>query len=414
MVYVFRRPSRRYYWRRHGFVQNQVATPVVVTATVSKSLLIGDEVHVGYGAGILDVLKFDVANELWTPVFGFLRSIANGIGLHQTETTLWDRVAVIAETLRIAQASTPGMAYSPAITDFLRLAEALGAGIPRIITEHFGITESAVRAAFGLIILQQLRIAPALTPAGRWHLALADALLLDDNLARFFGATVSSGLGITQTINKQFVANPAVSQVLGLHEALGRVLIFRLTVSQGIGLDDTEILRAIYHKTIAEGFEIAAGYVSPGGGFTTWAVNSRTSAVTEYQNWTFNSFAQMGVRYLAANSTGLYELNGDTDAGSGIIADIKSGMAQVGGSRFSSFKAAYLGLRGEGEFFFKLVSGTGVERTYRINAEYMRSTRVNFGKGLRARYFAFELISTGSDFSLDSIEFVPLIAQRRI
>ena len=44
----------------------------------------------------------------------------------------------------------------------------------------------------------------------------------------------------------------------------------------------------------------------------------------------------------------------------------------------------------------------------------MKTTKVNLGKGLRARYFAFELVSTGQDFDLDTLEFIPLVAQRRV
>jgi hypothetical protein len=36
------------------------------------------------------------------------------------------------------------------------------------------------------------------------------------------------------------------------------------------------------------------------------------------------------------------------------------------------------------------------------------------GKGLRSRYFAFELVSTGQDFDLDTLEFIPLVADRRV
>jgi hypothetical protein len=44
----------------------------------------------------------------------------------------------------------------------------------------------------------------------------------------------------------------------------------------------------------------------------------------------------------------------------------------------------------------------------------MKTARINIGKGIRARYFAFELISTGQDFDLDSLEFIPLVAKRRV
>jgi hypothetical protein len=44
----------------------------------------------------------------------------------------------------------------------------------------------------------------------------------------------------------------------------------------------------------------------------------------------------------------------------------------------------------------------------------MRSTKFHMGKGQRSRYFAFELISAGQDFDLDTLEFVPLVVQRRV
>jgi hypothetical protein len=136
--------------------------------------------------------------------------------------------------------------------------------------------------------------------------------------------------------------------------------------------------------------------------------------VTEYSNYQFNSFAAMGSKYLGANENGLYELNGDDDDGEDIIAQIKSGFAQWAGARFTLFKGIYLGVRGEGDFVLRLTTGDGSTYNYGVSTRNMRSTKVHLGKGLRARYFAFELISTGQDFDLESIEFVPLIADRRV
>jgi hypothetical protein len=143
-------------------------------------------------------------------------------------------------------------------------------------------------------------------------------------------------------------------------------------------------------------------------------MNTRTASVTEYGNYDFNSFARIDNTYLGASSSGLYELLGDDDAGTDIIAQIKSGFAQWGGARFSGFKAAYLGVRGEGDFVLRLTTGEGQTYNYSVSTRDMRSTKVHMGKGLRARYFAFELISTGQDFDLESIEFVPLVAERRV
>jgi transketolase len=45
---------------------------------------------------------------------------------------------------------------------------------------------------------------------------------------------------------------------------------------------------------------------------------------------------------------------------------------------------------------------------------YNENTKFEIGKGIRARYFSFELTSTGQEFDLDSIEFLPIVNQRRV
>jgi hypothetical protein len=206
----------------------------------------------------------------------------------------------------------------------------------------------------------------------------------------------------------------ALTESLGLTETLSPRMILRVSAEDELILDEDQLLNLIYNGTVAEGIEITAAYLSPGGGFTTWAMNTRTAAVTEYDNYQFNSFAAMGNRYLGANENGLYELNGEDDDGEDIIAHLKSGFAQWAGARFTLFKSIYLGVRGEGDFVLRLITGDGNSYDYAVTTRNMRSTKVHLGKGLRARYFAFELISEGQDFDLESVEFVPLIADRRV
>ena len=73
----------------------------------------------------------------------------------------------------------------------------------------------------------------------------------------------------------------------------------------------------------------------------------------------------------------------------------------------------YLGSVGLG--ILKLITGDDQTYVYGVTAQHMRTTRVNLGKGLRSRYFRFELINAdGKDFSMNAIEFIPLVMQRRI
>ena len=130
-----------------------------------------------------------------------------------------------------------------------------------------------------------------------------------------------------------------------------------------------------------------------------------------------NSFAQMGHHFLGASSTGLYQLDGPLDVGSAIVATVKSGSAQFSGSRYTAFDAVYLGCRvsdGANDWLLKLHTGDGQCYVYQFQPLNRRTTKIFVGKGLRARYFSWELVTAGENFDLDSIEFVPISSKRRV
>jgi hypothetical protein len=263
-------------------------------------------------------------------------------------------------------------------------------------------------------MLEQLGLSRVVSASTIRGLTLVERVQLHDVLARFFSGDLTDGLGLTQVLQTFRITPKQLSDAVTVGDELTPQLVLRLVVSDELNVSDEQLMRWVFSPTLAETVEFSVGYVAPDGTFTTWAVNTKTGGVTEYTNFSFNSFAQMGHKYIAASGDGLYELNGDTDDGTAIIAQIKSGFAQFGGSRFTSFKAAYLGLRATGDFVLKLETGDGKQYVYAAVAKNMQTSRVHMGKGLRARYFSFELISTGQDFDLDAVEFVPLVMQRRV
>jgi hypothetical protein len=253
-----------------------------------------------------------------------------------------------------------------------------------------------------------------LAPLTKYHRSLIETIDVADALARFLSGSLADGIGMTFTQVAVATKGAQVSEGIGIAPALTPHLILRVTAVEEIGIDDTLALRMLFNPVLSEGIELAAAYLAPDGSFTTWAMNTRTGAVTEYSNYAFNSFARMGHKYIGASQDGLYELVGDDDAGTDIIADIKSGFAQWAGSKFSMIKGIYIGARGDGDMVLKVITGDDKTYNFSVNVQSQQTTKIITGKGLRARYFAFELISTGQDFDLDTIEFVPLVADRRV
>lgn len=360
--------------------------------------------------------------QTYAALFGFPRALTEHLALHLSESTVRGHGAAITELLKLHATSAYPFTSHKTLTDFLRTHATLLTGFLARLTEHVGLHETSLLART-VHVLDALSVTPSTHTQMIYNLSILQLARFHGTLSRFLGGALTEHLGMSGTLVRKFVGNPVIGEGLGLHDILGRSLVFRIVTTEHVNVHESELLRMILHGTLSDGIQLSAAYVSPGGTFTTWAVNTRTGYTTEYTNWQFNSFAQINGKYIGANATGLYELNGESDSGINIVADIKSGLMQLGGSNFTSFKAAYLGVRGSsttlvdgaaGQFFLKLKTGDGRFFTYEINARDMKTTKVNLGKGLRARYFSYQLTSTGQDFDLDSIEFLPIVEQRRV
>lgn len=381
-----------------------------LTDTLAETVQVVESTLVPTGATLADNVRYE---EIVLTKKGWGVSASDAIGGTETLSFLVKPGAIVGDTVGMADAQATTYKFVNVVTERGGIKDRVVVGIPRTLSDTVGISR-AVSAARATTVLEGLGLLETLLPQAKLGLTQRDGFRITDSLIRFFGGDIVEGLGITDLASRQKKAIASSSETVALSETLTRQLIVRVSARDAVGLTNTQILKLLLKPTLAEGIELAAAYVSPSDSVTTWAVNTKTGAVTEYTNYNFNSFAQIGHKYLGATSSGLYELNGDNDAGTNIIAHIKSGYAQFGGSRFSSFKAIYLGMRGNGSFVLKVISGDGQTYNYAVVGKDMQTSRVHLGKGLRARYFAFELLSTGQDFDLDDIEFVPLVAQRRV
>jgi len=352
----------------------------------------------------------------YDPILGLGAAIAETIEMTPTLTgsyhgSIWERLAI-----QLVQ--QPGLTFGQALTDALSVAERIAGGEAITLSEALQLS-TAVVVTRALSVTDALGLSPALLSTTKYGIDLADGVGLTAAPYNFYSGVLADTMQISPSQIVTYRARPTTSDQVNISEALGHKLVLRVVAEEGVELTAAETLNLIYRPELVEGIEITAGYVSPDDSFTTWVVNTLNGAVTNYEDFTFNSFARMGQKYIGASSDGIYELNGDDDAGTDIIATVKSGLAQmVGQSRFTQFRGAYLGVRsdveGKHKFFMKLETGDGVERTYGVNVKNMETTKIHLGKGLRARYFSFELISTGQDFDLDTVEFVPILASRRV
>lgn len=364
-------------------------------------------------------------NDLWSDeVFADI-SVATTLALANSYREIAASTTTLAETLtylsgvRVSERTTLLEQYSLASVSGLVLAEAarlsdrLGWGFHAPVSDAVTMS-TAAQVALAAQVLDALGVSDDIATRARCGASWADTLRIADVLLRFADGTIAETINFTPLFSGVQRARRVLGDDIAVSDAITPRFLLSAVAADTVELSIEQVLNMLYRAHLREGVEISALYLSPGGGVTAWAMNTRTAAVTEYDNFDFNSFARVGNTYVGATSEGLYELQGDTDDGDAILARIRSGFMQFGSVQLSRLKAAYLGMRGAGEYVLRIETGDGSIYDYGVSARDMRTTKVHMGKGQQARYFAFELLGSGADFDLDSIEFVPLVKQRRV
>lgn len=382
--------------------------PVGSSVAIAEGLGTLAELAGGQTVDISDALSFPDLVEL---IAAFPREVAEGVGFAPDATALW--AVLVSESLLLDETLSPETISLVSLADGVGFTDVLMIAHPVAIAEGLGLAEQLLIAQV-VIVAEELGLAPELATTTTFNGVLTETFGLAPELTLFLGAEVSETLGFQPALTVLSQRHASIAEGVGLEATLTPHLLMHVTVEEGLGLDPEAALQTIFSGVISEAIGFSIGFLDPGGSFTTWVMNARTGAVTEYDNYDFNSFARVGNKYIAASPSGLYELLGNDDAGDDIVARLKSGFMQFGGTKLSRLKAAYMAVRGEGDFVLKIETTQGETYNYAVSTRDMRSTKVHMGKGQRARYFSFELTSEGQDFDLDTLEFVPIVVQRRV
>jgi hypothetical protein len=337
--------------------------------------------------------------------------------LHVSATTsdkfIWGRV--LAQALKVSASLDAHALYKAALTQLFKIIEleAFKLRHPVALNQNINLSSSLI-GALALKLLQKFKITTTALPGFSYHLSLVGNVVLRDTLEHLVDAVLEQLFTVHDAPDRQYIAKNALAQVLTIHPALTNKLVLKIVGN--ILLSPDQLVSMIYRgDELLDGIEITALFISPSGTTTTWAVNTRTQAVTEYTNYNFHSFTNMGNRYIAAGAEGLYELDGDTDAGALVISRLMSGYLQLNEKKLFGIKGAYVAIRGGGRFYLRLVAGDGREYVYELKAQpNLMTTKVKIGKGISTTYMAFELVTEGQDFDLDSVEFIPMTRGRRV
>ena len=137
-----------------------------------------------------------------------------------------------------------------------------------------------------------------------------------------------------------------------------------------------------------------------------WVMNTETTAASWYDNFEFESIAQVNGRTLAVGPDGVYELTGDNDAGAQIRAEVVSGFVDFGSAQTKRLDSMYFGYTSSGRLSVtaETYESGHAPTTYFLeqrDADAPRNSRVTPGKGLFGRYWRTTIKNVdGVDFEV--------------
>lgn len=165
-------------------------------------------------------------------------------------------------------------------------------------------------------------------------------------------------------------------------------------------------LEAIGLQTLAESYRA-------------WVLNLRNSALTEYDNFKFNSFALFNGVYLAAGPTGIHVLGTqDADDTTDITARVRTGSVDYGSTFLKRVPRLYVTGEFPTDMYFRTVTSEDGERTYVLHTNEItgvQQRRVPIGRGPKALKWAYELENIdGGDFRVSRVMPYPQELKRRV
>jgi hypothetical protein len=146
-------------------------------------------------------------------------------------------------------------------------------------------------------------------------------------------------------------------------------------------------------------------------------INLSNLAVTQFCNYDFNSFCQIGNSYYGASDTGIFELTGDDDNQVNIDAFFELIVSDFGISNMKRIRSIYVGGEANGGLTLTLKDNENNSRIYTLNLtsnSKQSSAKVPVDRSGLGRYWQVRIDNiAGVYFAIDLIEVLAVILGRK-
>lgn len=144
------------------------------------------------------------------------------------------------------------------------------------------------------------------------------------------------------------------------------------------------------------------------------ALNLRNVAASQYREYNFNSMCVFQGVPLGANEDGIHELFGDTDNGIAIDSYIELPTTDFGIRNKKRLRKCHIGYESSGPIGLTVTTDDGQSHSYisspAVAGQRQHRDTVPMGRNMSGTYWSLSFQNyDGCDFSLDTIDIVPVV-----
>lgn len=304
---------------------------------------------------------------------------------------------------------TDSLAISDGTTDKLQAVQ--------LISDSAGATDSAIGSIATLITDSAFAYGQPFTQRTVKALSI-DNLSIVDNLLFNRADIIIDDVVISDTTTGKFGAAGTLIDTAVISDTVLDSIIQNAIIMDSVAITDEVIDKLDARVLIIDGAVIEDSVLSSGGAQgQAWTANVDSWAMSRYNPYNYNRLVVInGVLYGEADD-GIYRLDQEVNA---VTAIVKTGKMDLGRGQLTHPASAYLEYELDGGASMTVHSTQkGVEQqyTYMLPSEVageLTNGRFIFGRGLRGRHFAFELIMIGTHGHINDLTIEHLPTSRRV
>ena len=319
--------------------------------------------------------------------------------LVQADTVHLQLIMPILEVLTAKEVLTDTWVFGKSITDSLTAMDTITGGWMKSILEGLDFEDIiSIIGAFNRNVEDEMWLADTPSSIATFYKGVTEQVIIADAIRQANLLSATSALTATDAATILSLFYGTISDTFALADAPVGINNIALSASESLLIYDSIASAASLYLTITETLDFGVSVELDNEIWECYVLNSHRFQPSIYTGFNFNSYCVYENRAFGANSTGIYELTGETDAGTDIHTGVVFPETHFDMPNRKRFRRAYLGISGSSPMMM-METEDGQIKAYSVQSD----GEVEASRNMTGKKWTLSI----ADF--DSLEFIKLI-----